>query len=98
MAEKKGSMERCYLQRLRLVRGRTCLCRGDTACRDHHRGEHKKTGTFARDLDVFIAPVAAIVSGKCKATLAFAGPADNFSQKVHGDGSVLMMFEQLMAE
>ena len=25
-----------------------------------------------------------------------AGPADNFPQKVHGDGSVLMMPEQLM--
>lgn len=37
----------------------------------------KKTGTFAKNLDVFIVPVAAIGSGKCKATLALAEPLDN---------------------
>jgi hypothetical protein len=36
----------------------------------------KKTGTFAQNLDVFIVPVAAIGSGKCKATLALAEPLD----------------------
>lgn len=36
----------------------------------------KKTGSFDRSLDVFIVPVAAIGSGKCKATLALAEPKD----------------------
>lgn len=37
----------------------------------------KKTGSFAKNLDVFIVPVAAIGTGKCKATLALAEPLDN---------------------
>lgn len=36
----------------------------------------KKTGAFARNLDMFLVPVAAIGSGKCKATLALAEPLD----------------------
>jgi hypothetical protein len=36
----------------------------------------KKTGSFAQSLDVFIVPVAAIGTGKCKATLALAEPLD----------------------
>ena len=36
----------------------------------------KKSGTFAHAFDVFIVPVLAIGSGKCKATLALAEPKD----------------------
>lgn len=85
MAEKNGIMKKCCMFLLAaLAAGCFGLCgQGQAVAAEiqpvviTNEAGIKKTGTLARSFDVFIVPVAAIGTGKCKATLALAEPLDS---------------------